>query len=118
MKKSFIFFLVVSMMACYYDVEEDFRKASSCDTESVTYSTDILNILTNRCYKCHAASLNLGNVTLEGYEKLMIYVNSGRLLGAIKRQSGYEPMPQNEAMLPACDILKIETWVNNGAPNN
>ncbi len=118
MKKAAIIFLMLSITGCYYDVEEDFRLNSECNTDSITYSTDIVNILSNRCYKCHAASLNLGNITLEGYDRIKIYVNSGRLLGAIKRESGFSPMPQNEAMLPACDIMKIETWINNGAPNN
>lgn len=103
---------------CYYDVEEDFVMPGDCMTENVTYRSDILNIVSNRCYKCHAAALNLGNVTLEGYDRIKIYVQSGRLLGAIRRESGFSPMPQNEAMLPECDIMKIETWINNGAPNN
>ena len=104
--------------SCYYDVEEDFVMGSDCSTENVTYSNEILNIISNRCYKCHATSLNLGNVTLEGYNKIRIYVDNGRLLGAIRRENGFSPMPQNEAMLPNCDIMKIETWINQGAPNN
>lgn len=117
-KPVYYIFLFALFMGCYYDVEEDFRMDTECNTDNITYSEDILNIVSNRCYKCHAASLNLGNVTLEGYDKISIYVNSGRLLGAIRREPGYSPMPQNESMLPDCDIRKIETWVNDGAPNN
>jgi hypothetical protein len=110
--------LLMTMLACYYDVEEDFKQMTDCDTESVMYSSTIVDIVSARCYKCHAAALNLGNVTLEGYQKIKIYVDNGRLLGAIKRLPGFSPMPQNEAMLPGCDVNKIETWINNGAPNN
>ncbi|NND31057.1 MAG: hypothetical protein HKN76_00610 [Saprospiraceae bacterium] len=111
--------ILVSTQACYYDVEEDFSMGGNeCMTDGITYSGDIVSILSNRCYKCHAANLNLGDITLEGYNKLKIYVDNGRLLGAIRRENGFSPMPQNEAMLPDCDILKIETWISNGAPNN
>lgn len=111
-------FLLIGMQSCYYDVEEDFSKMTDCNTTLVTYSATIVDIVSNRCYKCHAAALNLGNVTLEGYQQIKVYIDNGRLLGAIKREQGFSPMPQNEAMLSDCDITKIETWINNGAPNN
>ena len=116
--KIWCLFLFIAVQSCYYDVEEDFTEMTDCDTSSVTYSSTIVDIVSNRCYKCHAAALNLGNVTLEGYQKIKIYIDNGRLIGAINRLPGFSPMPQNEAMLPDCDINKIETWINNGAPNN
>jgi hypothetical protein len=107
-----------SICSCYYDVEDDLRKDGDCITTTITYSDDIVALVSNRCYKCHAANLNLGNVTLEGYSKIKLYVDNGRLLGAVRRENGFSPMPQNEAMLPDCDIMKIEAWINSGAPNN
>ena len=103
---------------CYYDVEEDFEKMVDCDVSNISYSADIVPILESRCYKCHAEGLNLGNITLEGYNKLKLLVDSGRFLGAVRRDPGFSPMPQNEAMLPDCQIMQIESWINNGAPNN
>lgn len=119
MKKLLLYFILFSsILSCYYDVEDDFGQDTDCITMNITYSNDIIDIVSNRCYKCHAANLNLGNVTLEGYNRIKIYVDNGRLLGAVRRETGYSPMPQNEAMLPDCDIMKIETWISAGAPNN
>lgn len=110
--------LCLGLPGCYYDVEEDFEKMVDCVTDNVSYANDIVPILQNRCYKCHAEGLNLGNVTLEGYDRLKLLVDSGRFLGAIRRDPGYSPMPQNEAMLPDCQIMKISAWIEAGAPNN
>ena len=109
---------ILGSTGCYYDVEEDFKKMVDCNTDGVSYTNDIVPILQNRCYKCHAEGLNLGNVTLEGYDRLKLLVNSGRFLGAIRRDPGFSPMPQNEAMLPDCQIMKISAWIEAGAPNN
>jgi hypothetical protein len=62
--------------------------------------------------------VNTGNITLEGHAQLLQHINSGRLLGAIRHESGFLPMPQNASKLPSCDISKIEQWILDGAPNN
>ncbi|MBK8506600.1 MAG: hypothetical protein IPL46_33040 [Saprospiraceae bacterium] len=65
MKNWFLFFVFSSSIcSCYYDVEDDLRQDEDCTTTTITYSEDIVAIVSNRCYKCHAANLNLGNVTL------------------------------------------------------
>jgi hypothetical protein len=75
-------------------------------------------MLENRCYKCHGEGLNLGNVTLEGYDNLRRFVDNGRFFGAVRHEAGFSPMPQNEMMLSDCNITKIEAWIAEGAPNN
>lgn len=116
----FLFFLLLTlnMPSCYYDVEEEIYPTLECVTENVSYSGVILNIVTNNCYSCHNAASNFGNVTLEGYAALKTYVDNGKLLGVIRHESGFSPMPQNQAQLVECNIAKIEAWVNAGAPNN
>lgn len=104
--------------ACYYDVEEELYVDTGCDTDNVTYTETILPILEANCYSCHSESLNTGNVTLEGYSKLKVTVDSGRFLGAIRHESGFAPMPENQPQLASCTIEKIEAWVAAGAPNN
>ena len=110
--------MLILSIGCHYDVEEDLVVRSDCDTTEVSYSRDILPIIEGRCYKCHAASLNLGGITLEGYGRLIIQINSGRLIGAVRRESGFSPMPQNENMLNECNIKMLEAWIDNGAPDN
>ena len=110
--------LIACCISCHYDVEEDLVVQNECDVRNVSYSMDINPIVENRCLQCHAASLNLGGITLEGYNQLKNQVDNGRLLGAVKREPGFSPMPQNESMLPSCQVSKIEAWIEAGAPNN
>lgn len=119
MKRSIFALIVIACYTgCYYDTEEELYPTLECNTLDMSYEQDVLPILQNRCYQCHDQANNQGNVTLEGYDNLILRVNSGRFLGAIKRESGFSPMPKNEPALPACEIAKIEQWVNDGAPNN
>ena len=111
--------LAATLLAgCYYDVEEDLYPTLECNTQGVTFSTTIQPILQDNCLSCHSNSLSSGNINLEGYSNLKIYVDNGRFLGAIKREAGFSPMPQNQPQLVECNIAKIEAWINAGAPNN
>ncbi|HJW31334.1 MAG TPA: hypothetical protein VJ508_19030 [Saprospiraceae bacterium] len=121
MERRIIKILMVGMVfstACYYDVAERLYPATACITTNMTYQGDIKPILETNCYVCHSAAANNGNVTLEGYPALKNYVDNGKLLGAIKHQSGFSPMPQNANPLSTCDQSKIEQWINDGALNN
>ncbi|NND08447.1 MAG: hypothetical protein HKN87_18865 [Saprospiraceae bacterium] len=104
--------------ACYYDIEEELVDAPECNELNIGFAQEILPIIQNRCYKCHSSNLNLGNVTLQGYTALKQYVDNGRLWGAINHDPGFSPMPQNEMMLPECEIKMIGTWISDGAKNN
>ena len=114
----FIMFGLVIFSACYYDSSENLYPQTDCVTTNLSLETDIVPILQYNCYVCHSASANNGNVTLEGYSELMVYVNNGKLLGSIKHNGGFIPMPQNAAKLASCDIAKIEQWIKDGAANN
>jgi hypothetical protein len=111
-------FLTLLVASCYYDNEEELYGTTECSTENVTYSGNVLKIIDDNCYRCHDAANNFGGITLEGYDNLKAYADSGALLGVIKRESGYSPMPKNEPPLVTCDIEKIEVWIANGALNN
>jgi hypothetical protein len=103
---------------CYYDVGEELYPTLECNTANVTYSGVVEPLLKSKCYKCHDAANNNGNITLEGYGDLKKYVDSGQLLGAVKHSAGYSPMPKNEAQLVECDLQKIEQWITDGALQN
>lgn len=121
MERRIINLLILGMVvfsSCYYDVAETLYPAATCSTTNMSYVTDINPILQQNCFSCHSASVNNGNVTLEGYNQLIPYVNNGHLVGTIKHQSGFSPMPQNSSPLSDCEIAKIEQWVIQGAQNN
>ncbi len=113
-----VFLLLGFLQSCYYDVEEELYPSTGCQTEGITFSTEILKILQNQCFSCHDAANNFGGVTLENYESLKVYIDNGSLLGAIKHEDGFSAMPKNQAPLVECDIEKMEAWINAGAPNN
>lgn len=123
MKRFGFFELLLSLAlltagGCYYDVEEELYPSEECDTANVTYSADISPAIQNNCLVCHSNAARLGNITLEGYDNLKAQVNNGRLLGAIKHQPGFAPMPDGLPQLDACLIARIEQWITDGAPNN
>ncbi len=103
---------------CYYDVEEELYPSTGCDTIDVSFSGEVVDLLSQYCYDCHDGASNFGGVSLEGYESLKAYVTSGQLLGVIRHESGFSPMPKNQEQMVDCDIQKIETWISAGAPNN
>ena len=111
-------FLGYHFSSCYYDVEEELYPMLTCDTTNVSYSNDILPIVKTNCYRCHDAANNFGGITLEGYVRLKDIVDKGRILGAIKQETGFSPMPKNSPKLIDCDIMKLEKWISEGAVNN
>lgn len=119
MERYIFLFLTISLSAsCYYDSEEELYPTLECQTQNVTYSKQVVNIIQSNCYECHSAAQNFGNITLEGFDNLKKYVDNGQLLGAIRHDPGFSPMPKNGAQLVECDIEKIEAWVNDGGLNN
>lgn len=117
--KGFLFGMVV-MTSCYYDVADELYPPTTCITDNMSLQANIVPILERNCYVCHssAAGPSNGNVILDTYTELNKYTTNGKLVGAINHASGFSPMPQNAAKLGSCDIDKIESWVNDGAPNN
>jgi len=105
---------------CYYDVEEELYPStgSSCDTLNVTYAADIVPILQQSCYTCHSIGANLGGVTVEGYDEIIVLVEDGRLAGAVNHLSGFSPMPKDASQLDDCSLALINNWINDGALNN
>ena len=110
------FFLMHS--GCYYDVEETLYPGG-CNLDSVTYSGTIVPILQRECYGCHGILTQNGGINLQGYSHVQKYVQTGQLLGAIRHDPGYSPMPNNlQATLDNCTIQKFEKWVDEGAQDN
>ncbi len=122
MKKTLYLLLLLipllHMGACYYDAEDELYPEVVCDTTAVTYSGIVLPIIQQSCYTCHSEAANQGGVNIEGYPQIKAFVDNGLLLGAIKHQSGFSPMPKNSPKMPDCEILQIETWIDQGAQNN
>lgn len=113
--------LIFAISACTKDNAEDLYPPdnTSCDTTDITYSGVIKNIINTSCASSSGCHLGAGQTgfDLSTYEGLLVVVNNGKILPAIKH-TGPKPMPDGAAKLDDCTILKIETWINQGAMNN
>ncbi len=121
--KSIPIFLILIMLgtACYYDSEEDLypRLQQACDTSQVTFSGSIVPMLDNHCWACHsnASAPAFGNnIALEDYADVAAATEA--VMGAIRHESPWSPMPKNSAKLDACLISQFEIWVRDGAIEN
>lgn len=83
---------------------------SGCDTSKYTYANDISKIINSNCAACHTT----GNVILTNHAGLKAVASNGRLMGALKHLSGYQPMPASNLFISECDMTKIQKWIDNG----
>ena len=120
-KTSFIIGLIVliSLNSCYYDsVEELYPQPPVCDTSGVTYSGTVKPIIDANCTDCHSGSVPAGNISLANYNEVVVAAQNGSLLGTIRHDNGWSPMPKNGNKIDDCSIKKLEVWVDSGTPNN
>ncbi len=111
-------FCIIAFVGCTFDVEEELYQSIECQTDDMSYLSDILPIIDTNCYQCHDTANNFGGITLEGYSALKIYADNEQLVGAINHDSGFSFMPQGDPKLLDCEIEKIEAWVAQGTLNN
>ncbi|MEO6303480.1 MAG: cytochrome c, partial [Bacteroidia bacterium] len=89
----------------------------SCDTTNFEYTNRIKSIMQSWCVGCHNPGNKGGGFDLSDYNGLIVAIPNNKLLGSIKHQSGFIPMPQNGGQISSCEITAIEKWVVNGHPN-
>lgn len=111
--------LILVMAGCYYDHANLVYPQANCVVSNVTYSSSVTGILTTNCYSCHSGTASAGGgIQLDNYTSLKTYVSNGQLMNSINHTGGIPAMPLTGSQLSACDILVIQTWINNGTPNN
>ncbi|RMF02338.1 MAG: hypothetical protein D6772_03615 [Bacteroidetes bacterium] len=92
--------------------------AGSCETSSVSYLQNLVPLLQTHCVGCHSGSTPSANINLSTYAGVRAVGLNGRLVGAIRHDSGFSAMPQGGAKLDDCSIRQFEAWVADGAPEN
>ncbi len=111
---------IFSLSGCVWDSEEEvFPDNNTCDTSMVSFTFDIVPVLSSHCLGCHSnsnASVFGGGIRLEDYEDVAGY--SERIIGAINHRDGFLPMPRGSNKLDPCPINQFEAWVNSGKPEN
>lgn len=89
-----------------------------CDSSKYKFAGDIQPIINKYCKGCHNSVTASGGYSYETYAGILVPVQNGRLLGAIKHQVGYSHMPKGGNKLSDCQIKKIENWIAAGTPND
>lgn len=121
-KRIFFWLCVLILPACYFDSVEDIRDGlvDDCQTEQVSFLMDVLPILQTNCNDlvCHGGVFPQGSINLETHATVRTVGLNGRLVGSIKHQAGFSPMPLNAEKLGDCDIEKIVAWIDQGALDN
>jgi len=114
-----IVIITLIAVSCTYDnMETLYPQDPECDTSNVSYAVDIQPIFNNNCIICHSGPTPPAGFSLVDYENAVDVAKSGRLLGAVKHQSGYLAMPQGANKLDDCSINKLESWINLSYPDN
>ena len=107
--------MISGLSSCYYDnVEYLYPQDPDCDTTNVTFSNDVMPVISASCTGCHSGSAPAGNIRLSNYDEIVSVANNGSLMGTIKHESGWSPMPKNGNKLSDCKIQKIDRWILDG----
>lgn len=126
---------VLVLAACTYNKWEEIKpknaaSTSACDTSAtVSYAADIVPIMNASCgaqdNNCHSSgSVVGGNVVLDVQIGVAYCATTptsgpnGQLVSCITWDGNTSAMPKNGSKLSTCDIMKIQKWVNEGAPDN
>lgn len=94
------------------------QNSGGCSTVNMSFSNDILPILQTSCTGCHGNTNPSAGINLSTYSGVAAMANSGRLVGAIRKQPGFAAMPPAGSALADCKIQKIEAWIAQGTQNN
>jgi hypothetical protein len=90
--------------------------SSGCDTSNVTYTNGIGQITQAWCVGCHGGSKPANNLRLETYDEVAACAKGDRLMGALRHQTGFKPMPNGGGTLPPCEIDMFQIWIDAGEP--
>lgn len=94
---------------------EDNSCNEGCDLSNVTFTSVVWPMMQNNCIGCHSGSNPGGGVPITNYNDVLAMANNGTLMGSVRYETGYSPMPINN-QLSDCKIDQLQIWIDNGFP--
>jgi hypothetical protein len=94
------------------------NSSEECIQEDISYIEFVSGVFQTSCNGCHNSTSAFGGVILDNYSDVKTIVDNDRLFGAINWDQGFSQMPQGQEQLDSCTILKIKSWIDEGAKNN
>lgn len=115
---SFLMIVALVIHACKHEPvkpkpNDNNNNNDTCNVSNVGFAAVVHPILLQNCQSCHSDQFATEDVSVSDYSDVKKIAEDGDLLEVLKKGT----MPPAGA-LPACEIQKIEKWVQNGAPNN
>ena len=105
----FLFSMLIFTSCTYHEL-------SPCETNAPTFSDCVKPIFEQNCMGCHSMGNSDGIMALTNYQEIQNQVVNGTVIESLKREEGF--MPKFGERLSETEILIIENWKENGAPNN
>ena len=117
-KNSLLMGAVLLWNSCIYESKDELRP-SRCQTANMSYADSINPILVNYgCVSCHNSNFSSGGVNLDGYSNVKFNVDNEAMIKSIRHEMGFSAMPPSSPKMDQCDIDRIKSWIQDGAPNN
>ena len=101
---------------------------NNCDTINMSFTKDIAPIFKTNCLGCHSKAQYdaSGIMNLESYATVKLYLDNdyhadgiyGSKLMHIIEQNGSVPNMPPSYKLNACEIFKVQAWINQKAKEN
>ena len=110
--------ILTILFLSFYSCDNDKLPETCGEFTDVSFSGQVLPVLNVYCTTCHNSTDPQGGVDQSSWAEVKTTVDSGAFLGSIKHEDGFVPMPLNSAQMNTCEILLLETWVNEGALDN
>jgi len=112
MKKFLTIFTIGAMMAlvsCSDDPDPE--------PEVVTYTNTIKAELAGCAVSgCHGDGSANGSGSLDTYEDVVAFVGFDRILGALRHEEGFSPMPKGGDKWTEAEVSRLEAWIAAGLP--
>ena len=87
-------------------------------TFKIAYNPEVKDFMQFHCTGCHDTGNDKSDVDFDTYAELKAAIDNGSILGVIKHESGWEPMPQSFPKLVNEEVKFLEDWIDNGLPEN
>lgn len=82
---------------------------------TVTYSSDVQNIMFNSCITCHGGAVPSAGLDLSSYQSVKTSAEFGSLIQRMNNAAN--PMPPNGLLSPQTRQI-MDKWVQDGFPEN
>lgn len=116
-----LFCLIYMFQACEYDnLNVQPATPENCDTTLLKYNDGIKALVATHCgtsdNACHKTGAQ--QVNLDIYDEINDAADNGDLMGSLRHEPGFEPMPSGGIILDECTLSKFQKWVDADEPEN